>query len=227
MRPIQCDLGREPFTVLRTLLGMRHMGESDEDLWRACVGGDADAFGVLFNRHADAVFRYCLSRCGSWHDAEELVSITFLEAWRQRNELKPQKDSLLPWLLGVATNANLNRSRASRRYADFLTRLPHSDPRHGEHEADHAESVTSRVDAEREVRALLETTAGLHEGERDVVILCLMNGISQEEAAKALGIRIGTVKSRLHRARAKLAQMSQTPVLIEQLDTTIVEARLS
>jgi len=206
---------------------MRHMGESDEDLWRACVGGDADAFGVLFNRHADVVFRYCLSRCGSWHDAEELVSITFLEAWRQRNKLKPQKDSLLPWLLGVATNANRNRARASGRYADFLMRLPHSDPRHGEHEADHAESVTSRVDAEREVRELLDTTAGLHDGERDVVILCLMNGISQDDAAKTLGVRAGTVKSRLHRARAKLAKMNQTPVPIEQLDTTIVEARLS
>ena len=203
------------------------MGESDEDLWVACVGGDADAFGVLFNRHADAVFRYCLSPCGSWHDAEELVSITFLEAWRQRNKLKPQKDSLLPWLLGVATNANLNRARASRRYADFLNRLPHSDPRHGEHEVDHAESVTSRVDAEREVRELLDTTAGLHDGERDVVILCLMNGISQDNAAKTLGIRAGTVKSRLHRAKAKLAKMNQTPPPIGQLDTTIVEARLS
>lgn len=203
------------------------MGESDENLWRACVGGDADAFGVLFNRHADAVFRYCLSRCGSWHDAEELVSITFLEAWRQRNRLKPQKDSLLPWLLGVATNANLNRARASRRYADFLTRLPHSDPRHREHEADHAESVTSRVDAEREVLELLDTTGGLHEGERDVVILCLMNGISQEDAAKTLGIRVGTVKSRLHRAKAKLTQINQTPVPVDQIDTTMIEARLS
>jgi RNA polymerase sigma factor (sigma-70 family) len=206
---------------------MRHMGESDEDLWRECVGGDADAFGVLFNRHADAVFRYCLSRCGSWHDAEELVSITFLEAWRQRTKLRPQRDSLLPWLLGVATNANRNRARASGRYADFLTRLPHSDPRHGEHEADHAESVTSRVDAEREVCELLDTTAELHDGERDVVILCLMNGISQDDAAKTLGIPAGTVKSRLHRARAKLAKMNQTPEPVEHLDTTIVEARLS
>ena len=203
------------------------MEATDEDLWRACAGGDADAFGVLFNRHADAVFRYALSRCGSWHDAEELVSITFLEAWRQRHKLKPQRDSLLPWLLGVATNADRTRARASGRYADFLTRLPHSDPRHGEHEADHAEAVTSRVDAEREVRALLDTTAGLHDGERDVVILCLMNGINQDDAAKTLGVRVGTVKSRLHRARAKLAQMNQTTVPVDHLDTTIVEARLS
>lgn len=203
------------------------MGETDKDLWRKCAAGEADAFGVLFDRHADAVFRYCLSRCGSWHDAEELVSITFLEAWRQRNRLRPERDTVLPWLLGVATNANRNRARGSRRHADFLARLPHSDPRHGEHEADHAESIASRLDAESDVRELLETTAGLNDGERDVVILCLMNGIGQEEAAKALGVRTGTVKSRLHRARVKLAKMKGTPETVEQLDTKIVEARLS
>ncbi|UKA56934.1 RNA polymerase sigma factor [Arthrobacter sp. FW306-2-2C-D06B] len=203
------------------------MGETDKDLWRKFAAGDADAFGVLFDRHADAVFRYCLSRCGSWHDAEELVSITFLEAWRQRNRLRPERDTVLPWLLGVATNANRNRARAARRHADFLARLPHSDPRHGEHEADHAESVALRLDAERAVRELLDTTAGLNDGERDVVILCLMNGIGQEEAAKTLGVRTGTVKSRLHRARAKLAKMNGAPEPVEQLDTKIVEARLS
>ncbi|MDQ0692533.1 RNA polymerase sigma factor [Arthrobacter sp. W4I7] len=203
------------------------MAENDEDLWRKCMAGDADAFEALFARHADAVFRYCLSRCGSWHDAEELVSITFLEAWRQRTRLKPERDSVLPWLLGVATNADRNRARASRRHADFLARLPHSDPRHGENEADHAEAIASRLDAEREVRELLDTTAGLNEGERDVVILCLMNGIPQEEAAKTLGVRVGTVKSRLHRARTKLAGLNRPLESIEQLDTTTVEARLS
>ncbi|MDQ0733241.1 RNA polymerase sigma factor [Arthrobacter sp. B1I2] len=203
------------------------MGETDEDLWRECIAGDADAFGVLFDRHSDAIFRYCLSRCGSWHDAEELVSITFLEAWRQRNRLKPERDTLLPWLLGVATNANRNRARGSRRHAEFLARLPHSDPRHGRNEADHAESVASRLDAERAVRELLDTTAGLNDGERDVVVLCLMNGIGQEEAAKTLGVRIGTVKSRLYRARTKLAAMNQTQMPAQQLDTTIVEARMS
>jgi RNA polymerase sigma-70 factor (ECF subfamily) len=206
---------------------MRLMGDTDEDLWRKCISGDADAFGVLFDRHADAVFRYCLSRCGSWHDAEELVSITFLEAWRQRNRLRPERDTVLPWLLGVATNANRNRARGSRRHADFIARLPLSDPRHGQPEADHAEAVASRLDAERAVRELLDTTAGLNDGERDVVVLCLMNGVGQEEAAKTLGVRIGTVKSRLHRARAKLAAMNRDPEPAEQLDTTIVEARMS
>lgn len=203
------------------------MGETDEDLWHKCIAGDTDAFGVLFDRHADAVFRYCLSRCGSWHDAEELVSITFLEAWRQRKRLRLERDSVLPWLLGVATNANRNRARASKRHAAFLARLPHSDPRYGEPEADHAEAIAIRLDAEVAVRELLDITAGLNDGERDVVILCLMNGIGQEEAAITLGIRAGTVKSRLHRARTKLAAMNRPIEAIEQPGTKIVETRLS
>jgi RNA polymerase sigma-70 factor (ECF subfamily) len=81
----------------------------------------------------------------------------------------------LPWLLGVATNANRNRARASKRHAEFLARLPHSDPRYGEPEADHAEAIAIRLDAEGAVRELLDTTAGLNDGERDVVILRLMN----------------------------------------------------
>jgi RNA polymerase sigma-70 factor (ECF subfamily) len=205
---------------------MELMGVPDEVLWRECGAGDGDAFGVLFERHADAVFRYCLSRCGSWHDAEELVSITFLEAWRQRNRLRPEKDTLLPWLLGVATNADRNRARASRRHAEFLARLPHSDLRHGENQADHAEAVASRLDAERAVRELLDTTARLNDGERDVVLLCLMNGYSQGEAAQALGIRLGTVKSRLHRARAKLASLTAAPEPTDQVHAAFVEARM-
>jgi RNA polymerase sigma factor (sigma-70 family) len=203
------------------------MGETDEDLWHECIAGNADAFGVLFDRHSDAVFRYCLSRCGSWHDAEELVSITFMEAWRRRNRLKPERDTLLPWLLGVATNADRNRSRGLRRYAEFLARLPHSDPRHGEHEADHAEAVATRIDAERSVGEMLETTAGLNDGERDVVILCLLNETSQETAATTLGIRVGTVKSRLHRARIKLKATQWPLETTEAVSTTIIETRLT
>lgn len=203
------------------------MGENDEVLCDKGTAGDADAFAVLFDRHVDALFRYCLSRCGPWHDAEQLVSITFLEAWRQRNRIKPEKDTVLPWLLGVATNADRNRARASRRHAEFLSRLPHSDPRNGGNEADHAEAVESRVDAERAVREMLDTTAGLNDEERDVVVLCLMNGMGQEEAAKTLGIRVGTVKSRLHRARAKLAGTNLALKPAEHLHEKIIEARLS
>ncbi len=75
---------------------MEQPGGTDAELWDRCIHGEAEALGGLFDRYADAVFRYCLSRTGSWQDAEDLVSITYLEAWRQRSRLVLERDSLLP-----------------------------------------------------------------------------------------------------------------------------------
>lgn len=201
---------------------MNDLGEQDAELWTRCVDGDADALGLLFDRHSDAVFRYCLSRTGSWHEAEELVSITFLEAWRQRRTLTLQRDSLLPWLLGVATNAARNTARSTRRYEQFLGRLPHTP-----FVPDHSTAADERIDTERQVQELLYGTTALTDGERDVLLLCVMNGYSYEETATALGIRVGTVRSRANRAKKKLR--SAAPHLLadttENLST--LESRLS
>ncbi len=201
---------------------MNDLGEQDAELWMRCVDGDADALGLLFDRHSDAVFRYCLSRTGSWYEAEELVSITFLEAWRQRRTLTLQRDSLLPWLLGVATNAARNTARSTRRYEHFLGRLPHTP-----FVPDHSTAVDERIDTERQVQELLYGTTALTDGERDVLLLCVMNGYSYEETATALGIRVGTVRSRANRAKKKLR--SAAPHLLadttENLST--LESRLS
>lgn len=201
---------------------MKQMGEQDAELWERCVDGDPDALGTLFDRHSDAVFRYCLSRTGSWHDAEELVSVTFLEAWRQRKGLTLQRDSLLPWLLGVATNAARNKARSVRRHEQFLHRLPHSPV-----VPDHSTAVDDRMDTEQQVKDLLDGAAGLNNGERDVILLCVMNGYSYEETATALGIRIGTVRSRVNRAKNKLR--AAAPHLLDRAGDpkTILESRLS
>ena len=224
----QRQMLREEFFVVRelidwswTLLSMKQMGDSDSVLWGRCAQGDSDALGTLFDKHADALFRYALSRTRSWHDAEELVSLTFLEAWRQRAKLKLERDSLLPWLLGVATNVDRNRARSQRRHEQFLTRLPHSEPG-----ADHAAEVAERLDAEAEVSRLLGGAAGLTNGERDAVILCFMNGYSYEETAVALKVRIGTVRSRLSRARKKLALAAPHLAPAERLNTPL-ESRIS
>lgn len=206
----------------RTLLGMNQLGEQDAELWERCATGDPDALGTLFERHSDAVFRYCLSRTGSWHDAEELVSVTFLEAWRQRQDLTLRRDSVLPWLLGVATNAAKNKARSSRRYEQVLGRLPHSSSA-----PDHSTAADERIDVERQVRDLLGGTVDLSAGERDVLLLCVMNGYSYDDTASALKIPIGTVRSRLNRAKKKLR--SAAPHLLSREDDsrTILESRLS
>jgi DNA-directed RNA polymerase specialized sigma24 family protein len=66
--------------------------------------GDPDAFAALFDEHAQAVYRYAIGLSGNWSAAEEVVSLTFLEAWRLRETVRPDGGSLRPWLLGIAVN---------------------------------------------------------------------------------------------------------------------------
>ncbi|NUW36509.1 hypothetical protein HTZ77_34650 [Nonomuraea sp. SMC257] len=77
---------------------------TDAELWRRAVDGDTEAFGVIFDRHARAVYNHCFRRTADWSEAEDITSVVFLEAWRRHGELSPERDSALPWLLGVANN---------------------------------------------------------------------------------------------------------------------------
>src|SRR6202020_1223616 len=76
--------------------------------------GDQDAFGELFSECARAVYNHAFRLTGSWSTAEEVVSLTFLEAWRLRSTIREEGDSLLPWLLGIALNVARNAARAAR-----------------------------------------------------------------------------------------------------------------
>lgn len=184
---------------------MNQSSESDQDLWDGCAAGRANAFGVLFDRHADSVFRFCLSACGSWHDAEELVSIAFMEAWRKRGTIHLQHDSLLPWLLGVAAKANLNRNRTSRRHRALLEKLPRDEATTA-FETDSA----ARLDAEEFSNDLLDGAA-LSKEERSAVVLCLMYDFTYADASRALKVPVGTIRSRLNRAKKKLRDTAGTP----------------
>jgi hypothetical protein len=82
--------------------------------------GDHDEFGVLFSEHARAVYNHAFRLTGNWSAAEEVVSLTFLEAWRLRGTVRPEGGSLLPWLLGIALNVARNVSRAARQPAPVV-----------------------------------------------------------------------------------------------------------
>lgn len=181
---------------------MNQLPGNDQDLWDLCAAGNADAFGTLFDRHADALFRFCLSACGSWHDAEELVSIAFMEAWRKRGTIRLERDSLLPWLIGVAAKSNLNRARTAKRHRALLEKLPCA----GESTAFELQ-VAEVLDAQALSGRLLDA-AGLSVAERSVAVLCLMFDFTYSDAARALGIPVGTIRSRLNRARKKLGAVS-------------------
>ncbi|MVO83902.1 sigma-70 family RNA polymerase sigma factor [Streptomyces sp. p1417] len=163
--------------------------------------GDADAFGEVFDGYARSVYNHGYRLTGDWSTAEEIVSLTFLEAWRLRDRIEPDGGSVRPWLLGIATNVTRNQRRAARRHAAAVARLPRT-----ESVADFADEVAGRLDDAGQLALVEAALRKLRRPEREVLALCVWSGLGYEAAADALGIPVGTVRSRLFRARTKLAK---------------------
>ncbi len=166
---------------------MEHSALTDAACWARALEGDGAAFGEIFDRHRDRVFRHSLHLVPNAEDADDIVATVFLEAWRNRHRVRFVEDSMLPWLLVVATNASRNVARSTRRYRAVLRRLPPPSA-----EPDLAE----RFDAGPAEAAYAKLSAA----HRQVVALCVLAGLTEAEAAEALGVPRGTVKSRLSRA---------------------------
>jgi RNA polymerase sigma factor (sigma-70 family) len=173
----------------------------DSALWWRAGAGDADAFARLFERHAKAIYNYCFRRTGDWSAAEDLLSIVFLEAWRRRDKYLPP-GKVLPWLYGIATNVVRNRRRSERRYRAALSRVPAAQP-----EPDAAEEIVERIADERRVAQALQLLSTLPRHQQDVFVLCAWSGLSYEDTSFALGVPVGTVRSRLSRARRSLGEL--------------------
>ncbi|WP_163573161.1 RNA polymerase sigma factor [Fodinicola feengrottensis] len=164
--------------------------------------GDPDAFGELFDECARAVYNHAFRLTGNWSTAEEAVALTFLEAWRLRGKVDLEGGPLRPWLLGIATNMVRNFTRASRRYSAAVSRIPPPEAI-----PDFADELAGRLDDTEQVRFALSLVNKLRRNEREIFALCVWSGLDNIEAAEALGIPVGTVKSRLSRARAKLRKL--------------------
>jgi RNA polymerase sigma-70 factor (ECF subfamily) len=178
------------------------MESSDADLWARSRAGDAGAFGALFDRHARLIYNYCFRRVGSRATAQDLLSLVFLEAWRRRDtELPP--DKVLPWLYGIATNVVRHQRRSDRRFAAALSRLPAAET-----EPDFSDNSDERLDYERQAQRALALLGALPQREQDVFVLCVGMELSYEDAALALDLPVGTVRSRLSRARARLRELN-------------------
>ena len=142
-------------------------------------------------------------RTADWGEAEDLTSTVFLHAWRRRADIVLDRDSALPWLLGVANGTLSNTRRRLRRTQALFQRLVIQDEPRAD--ADHADDVATRVDDQRRMSDIHRALARLPRHEQEVVELCIWAGLDQQAAATALGIAVGTVKSRLSRARSRLS----------------------
>jgi RNA polymerase sigma factor (sigma-70 family) len=167
-------------------------------------GGNSDRtegeeFARLYQCHARELFRFCLRRVGNPAGAEEVLATVFLEAWRRRNEVDFTCKPAQPWLYGVARNVLRNQHRAQQRREVTLRNLEYLQQHYAD---DPSEELARRQTA----RALVGSLEALPQAQREVVSLCLFSGRSYEAAAMDLKVPVGTVRSRLSRARLNLAR---------------------
>jgi RNA polymerase sigma-70 factor (ECF subfamily) len=126
----------------------------------------------------------------------------FLAAWRRRKDLTLVRDSALPWLLTVATHRVHDEHRSLRRRLALVTRAgpPATEP-------DHADAVAEKLDDEHRMAVVLEATRKLPRAEREALALCVWSGVSYQDAAETLGIAEASVRSRVSRAKSRLARL--------------------
>ena len=173
---------------------------TDRALWRRAAGGEAEAFGEIYERHANVIHNFCFRRTADWALAEDLTATVFLEAWRKRRRVVfDDEDAVRPWLFGVANNVIRNEARRHRRFARALAGLAAPRPA-----PDSSERAADAV----EMRRILAAVRELPRREQDVLALCVFADLSYADAALALGVPDGTVRSRLARARNRLGELS-------------------
>jgi RNA polymerase sigma factor (sigma-70 family) len=170
---------------------------SDADLIRASLT-DPERFAGLFDRHAPVIYRYLARRGGSGL-ADDLTAETFLAAFRRRDRYDCAHRDARPWLYGMATLVLAQHRRDEARQLRIrLAAVP--EP----HQPGHGEQVAGDVTAAAMRGALVASLAGLPASDRDVLLLIAWEQLSYDEVARALDIPVGTVKSRLSRARMRL-----------------------
>jgi RNA polymerase sigma-70 factor (ECF subfamily) len=166
------------------------MHDDDADAWARVLSGDSGALSGLFDRHERRLFHHAARLLTSREDAMDSVMIAFFELWRRRGSVRLVDGSPLPWLLNTVANTARNLERASRRYRNALSALPN------EHR--HVHLVAG------DETGVMEALRKMSHRDQSIIVLTVLEGYSERDAAEALGIPVGTVKSRLSRAKARL-----------------------
>ena len=174
---------------------------TENELVERAREGDGTAYATLVRDHEEIAFRIAYLICGSSADAEEAAQEAFVKAYRALGRFRAG-EPLRPWLLAIVANEARNRRRAAGRRAALALRAAGEGRPSGES----AHSPEAALLAGERRAALLEGLGRLGERDRTVIACRYLLELSEAETAAALGVRTGTVKSRLSRALARLRE---------------------
>ena len=171
--------------------------DTDAEIFQRSIR-DPDAFREIFERHASAVHAYARKRIGLTA-GEEILAQTFLTAFEKRTRFDTSYESARPWLLGIATNIIRHHLHEEREHLTALGMMLREQP-------EEPVDDVARLDAQRMKPRLLAALLALSDDDRETFLLLALGQLTYEEVASALRIPIGTVRSRIHRARIHLRE---------------------
>lgn len=175
---------------------------SDSELWQRVNQGDETAFVALYRRRQSAVYRFALRMSGSTTIAEDVTQEVFLALMREDGRYDATRSSLASYLYGIARNQVLRRLERERNFAPW----PESETDPDEFQLVDTGNPLGDLTRQETIDAVRQAVLALPPHYREAVVLCDLNELSYLEAAEALGCAVGTVRSRLHRARALLVE---------------------
>jgi RNA polymerase sigma-70 factor (ECF subfamily) len=176
---------------------------TDAEVIEASLGEPA-CFAEIFDRHFAAVFRFAERRVG--HDqAAEVAAETLTRAFARRDRYRLDADDARPWLLGIASNLILHERRRFARYLAAVERVG-AEVRLQESDGGVAAS-DRRLDAPGDWERMRTALMSLGDAERELLLLIAWDELSYDDAAAVLGLPVGTVRSRLHRTKARLREL--------------------
>ncbi|MGQ0600173.1 MAG: RNA polymerase sigma factor [Anaerolineales bacterium] len=194
---------------------------TDAELVNAARAGDDSAWEALMRTHEAAAFRLAYLFLGDADDAADVAQEAFIRAYRALERFDVSRP-LRPWLLRITANLARNRRRSLGRYLNALRRLITSDPdliekSRGE---DLNAALRARTEAQATAHTLWQAVRRLNATEQEIIYLRYFLELSEAEAASTLEIPTGTVKSRTHRALARLREIvaHEYPSLRESLE---------
>lgn len=172
---------------------------SDIELLQAMLAGDEEALAMLYQRRARDVYGFALQMCGSRSLADDVTQEVFMVLIREGRRFDSQKGSVHAFLIGVARNHVRRRLKRER----FYVSMDDQDP---EKDSNAAAGPLDNLARNETIESVRKSILTLPERYREVVVLCELQELSYIEAAAILDCAVGTVRSRLHRARVLLIE---------------------
>jgi len=185
--------------------------------------GDADALEQLYEKHQGGIYRFALRMSGSDVVAEDVTQDVFMALMRDDQQYDPARGSLQAYLYGMARHRVLRRLERDRAFVSISDDQSDDAPTDSRFIAD--TDPTEELTRNQTIESVRQAISALPAHYREVIVLCNLQEMNYEDAAKVIGCPVGTVRSRLHRARAMLVNKLQTRSDSGSIPDTFHQAR--